>query len=309
MVCVSGVLVTGASGFIGGHLSRRLVRAGAEVHGVSRRPREIEGVRWWQADLSDAAAAAELVRSVRPERIFHLAGLTSGSRDLDEVLPVLRDNLVATVGLLVEAARSDCELVLMAGSLEEPQGATGEFVPTSPYAAAKEAAGSFARMLAALHDLKVVNLRVFMTYGPGQRAPKIVPSVVGSLLRGERPKLTSGRRAVDWIHVDDVVDAFLAAADRPDLAGETLDVGSGELVTIRSLVELIVELMGSELEPEFGAIPDRPLETVRAADTERTRALLGWSPKTTLRSGLRATIGWCRAEAAELAVEEAAVER
>ena len=149
--------------------------------------------------------------------------------------------------------------------LEEP-------VPASPYAAAKLAVGSFARMLHALHGLQVVNLRIFMVYGPGQHdRTKLVPYVVTSLLREEQPKLSSGTRPVDWVYVDDVVEAFIAASTRDDLAGTTLDIGTGELVTIRAIIERIVETVGTGVEPDFGALPERPLEIVRVADVERTK--------------------------------------
>ena len=293
------MLVTGASGFIGSHVCRRLREEGADIHGVSRAVRTSPGVRWWQVDLTDADGVARLVTRIRPDTIYHLAGYPSGSRSLDAVLPSLKDNLVAAVNVLTAAARSECGLVLLAGSLEEPEPVAGEPVPTSPYAAAKHAAGSFGRMFVALNDLPVINLRVFMVYGPGQAdETKLVPYVITSLLRGEPPKLSSGRRPVDWVYVKDVADAFLTASLRPDLAGETIDVGSGRLVTVRSIVELIADTMGTAVAPEFGALPDRPLETVRAADVEQTRDRLGWQLRTSLAEGLFATVAWFKAELA-----------
>ena len=256
-------------------------------------------MRWWQVDLTDADAVVRLVTRVRPDAIYHVAGHASGSRDLDAVLPSLHDNLVAAVNVLIAAAQTECPLVLLTGSLEEPEPVAGEPVPTSPYAAAKHAAGSFGRMFVALHDLPVVNLRVFMVYGPGQTdQTKLVPYVVRSLLRGEPPQLSSGSRPVDWVYVEDVADAFLTAARRPDLAGETIDVGSGDLVTVRSLVEQIAETVGTPVQPEFGRLPDRPLETVRAANVARTREQLGWQPRTSLEDGLSATVAWVEAEVA-----------
>lgn len=291
------VLVTGASGFIGKHLCRRLVREGHDVHGVSRNPRQDGEVRWRQADLADATAARELLERVRPDTVFHLASYVSGSRSLDAVLPTMQHNLVAAVNVLVAAAGSGCGLVALTGSMEEPESSAGEPIPSSPYAAAKYASGAYGRMIHALDDLAVVNLRVFMVYGPGQDdRTKLVPYVVTSLLHGERPRLSSGVRPVDWVYVEDVVDAFLAAARTPELAGATLDVGSGELVTIRSMVEQIVETVGTRVEPDFGALPDRPLEQVRTADVERTHSMIGWEPRTTLAAGLRATVEWYRSE-------------
>jgi nucleoside-diphosphate-sugar epimerase len=293
---MSRALVTGASGFIGGRLCRRLLADGVEVHGISRRPQEDDAVRWWQGDLGDADGVASTLERIRPDVVYHLAGYVSGSREIDAVLPSLRDNLVSAVNVLVGAARTGCSVVI-AGSQEEPEPGAEDPVPASPYAAAKLAAGSFARMLHALHGLQVVHLRVFMVYGPGQHdRTKLVPYVITSLLKGERPKLSSGTRPVDWVYVDDVVDAFVAAASRDDLAGASLDVGSGELVTIRAIVDRIVETVGAGVEPDFGALPERPLEIVRAADVERTKVLLGWQARTTLADGLRSTVDSYRGE-------------
>jgi len=293
---MSRALVTGASGFIGGRLCQRLLTDGVEVHAISRRPQEDGALHWWQRDLSDAAEVERILGRIRPDVVYHLAGYVSGSREIEAVLPSLRDNLVSAVNILVAATGVGCSVVL-AGSQEEPEPTAEVPVPASPYAAAKLGVSSFARMLHALHGLRVVNLRIFMVYGPGQHdRTKLVPYVITSLLRAERPRLSSGTRPVDWVYVDDVVEAFIAASCRDDLGGESLDIGTGELVTIRAIVERIVEIVGTEVEPDFGALPERPLEIVRAADVERTKDLLGWQPRTTLTEGLRSTVDWYRAE-------------
>src|SRR5919109_3737894 len=133
---MSRALVTGASGFIGGRLCQRLLTEGEEVHAISRRPQEDDSVRWWQSDLGDADDVARTVGRLRPDVIYHLAGYVSGSREIEAVLPSLRDNLVSAVNVLVPAARHGCSVVL-AGAPEEPEPASEDPVPASPYAAAK----------------------------------------------------------------------------------------------------------------------------------------------------------------------------
>ena len=171
-----------------------------------------------------------------------------------------------------------------------------EPVPSSPYAAAKTAVSAYARLFDRVYGLPVVHLRVFMVYGPGQRdGTKLVPYVIRSLLEGEPPRLSSGRREVDWVYVDDVVAAFVAAAEAEKAPGTTLDVGSGEVVTIRSLVERIVGVVGGDVLPVFGALPDRPGERRRIADVVPTRETIGWAPSTPLDVGLARTVEWFRA--------------
>jgi UDP-glucose 4-epimerase len=286
-------LVTGASGFIGSRLCNRLLEAGVEVHAVSRSRQESGVVRWTATDLGDNETTLALIREVKPDLIFHLASHVSGSRGLDVVLPTLNANLVSTVNLLLAAAEVGCGRIVLAGSLEEPDSEDRQPVPVSPYAAAKFAAGAYGRMFHSIHGLPVVMLRIFMVYGPGQRdETKLVPYVITSLLRGASPDLSSGTRPVDWIYVDDVVEALIASTASEEALGETLDVGSGTLTPIRSVVEEIVRLVRPSVEPRFGVLPDRPNERIRVAGTEQTKAVLGWAPRTPLNLGLAATVDW-----------------
>ena len=172
----------------------------------------------------------------------------------------------------------------------------GELFPSAPYAAAKWASSGYARMFHALYGLPVVIARVFMVYGPAQMDfTKLIPYVTLSLLQGKTPKISSGERQVDWIHVSDVVNGFLALALAPAIDGATLDLGSGSLVSIRGIVEQLAEKIGGPLKPEFGALADRPMEPTRIANTAETLARVGWQPRVLLPEGLQTTVDWYRA--------------
>lgn len=293
----SKVLVTGGSGFIGSMLCDRLCRRGALVHAVSRRARPAAGLnlKWWQADLGDHEAVKNLFVSIKPDIVFHLASEVRASRDLKWVLPTFNANLSSTVGVLMAASENGCNRVVLAGSLEEPEGADQTTVPSSPYAAAKWAAGAYARMFYALYKTPVVSARLFMVYGPGQQdLQKLVPYVTLSLLRGESPKLTSGERLVDWVYVEDIVTGLLAMGIADGITGTTLDLGSGELVTCRRVAEILGNVVDAGIRLEFGTVPDRPLEQVRTADVEKTFQILGWKPAVSLQRGLVETVDWYR---------------
>jgi UDP-glucose 4-epimerase len=293
------VLLTGASGFIGARLCERATQLGAVVHGVSRRPspNASPAFRWEHLDLTDEAAVRALVRRVRPEVVLHLASEVSGDRSPEVVLPMLRANLVASVNVMLAGREAGCRRVVLAGSMEEPDFGDADAVAQSPYAAAKWAALIYARMFHALYELSVIHLRIFMVYGPGQRdLRKLVPYVTSSLLRGQAPELMSGEREIDWIYVDDVVDAFLAAAITPGAESASLDIGSGKLVPVREVVARLARLVGGSTEPTFGALPDRKLERVRVADPAIAAAAIGWRPRTSLDHGLARTVEFYRGQ-------------
>jgi nucleoside-diphosphate-sugar epimerase len=278
-----------------------LVEAGAKVTAVSRAAQiaQSAGVSWWQCELEDFTQAEELVREIKPEVIFHLAGRVSAAPDLTLVLPTLHSLLTTTVNLLTLATRYACRRVVLAGSLEEPHGAAAEeATPASPYGAAKWAAGTYGRMFHRLYGCPVVTVRPFMTYGPAQACSKLIPSTILSLLRHESPQLSSGRRPLDWIYVDDVIDGLLRAATAPGAEGQTIDLGSGTAMPAREIVECLVRLIDPSITPRFGAQPDRPDESVRVANLDRAHAILGWGPTTPLEVGLIKTIAWYRAHRA-----------
>jgi len=295
------ILVTGASGFLGTALCHRLSQLGAEVHGVSRVTRQAtQSVpRWWRADLIHDGEARRLLVNIRPDYIYHLAGLPDGRRDPDLIIPTFSNNAEATVRLLAAAAEIGCERLIYSSSMEEPPFTQHTQTPNSPYSASKVVGTMYCRMFHELYGLPVVSLRIFLTYGPGhQTITKLIPYVTSSLLRGESPQLSSGSRLVDVVFIDDVTDALVAASDCENAMGQVVEVGSGRLVSISEIVRTISSLVGGSAQPSFGALPDRPDEVMPSANIDRSLAILGWSPRISLEAGLKLTIEWYRQEMA-----------
>ena len=189
------VLVTGATGFIGAALTRRLVQAGASVSGVARRNNVTEaGLALHTVDLSDLAGCRALVAREQPEFVLHTAGHPYAARDLASVVPTFRDNLETTVNLLVTTAEAGVARLVLCGSLEEPEAADADGALSSPYAISKSAATGYARLFHSLYNHPVVVARLFMVYGPGQRAlNKLIPSTILALFERRSTARVVGR--------------------------------------------------------------------------------------------------------------------
>ncbi len=291
------VLITGATGFIGWQLCKDLMTLGAEVHGLSRSasPQTVPpGCKPWAVNLIDIDATREVVTRVKPSLIYHLAGLVTARQELDLILPMLQTNLVGTVHLLLSLAETGCDRLIVTGSSEELSTNISGNIPVSPYATAKVAANVYAGLFFRIYDLPVVIARPFMTYGPRQEPKKLIPSTILALLRGEAPRVSSGKRVIDFVYLPDVVRGLLKMGVQPDLAGKTVDLGTGTGCSVKDVVMLIVRLSDSSIQPLFGAVPDRIEESSQIANIKKSERLIGWEPKWALEEGLIETINWYR---------------
>ena len=297
------VLITGAGGFLGSHLVKRLASAGARLNLISRSsaPKGLPGC-WYQQDLNDFSGTEDLIRRIEPEVIFHLTSESRGGPELDNVLLTFRNDLTCAVNCMVAATSVRCRRMIITGSIEEPDERSPfpfqcpGSISLTPYAIAKHATRMYASLFFARYKLPLVTLIPFMTYGPRQKSFKIVPYTILTLLAGEQPRLSSGKRLVDWIYVDDVIDCFMTAGTTPGIEGKIFEVGSSQLISIASIANLIAELIPGSKRILFGAEPDRGQN--RVANIGLATRYLRWRPRTPLRQGLQATIDWYRRTAA-----------
>ena len=286
-------LVIGATGFIGSHLASALARHDSNVVCVSRNIGNRHfltstSTTWDECDASKRTDVERILNLYRPEIIYHLTSDSKGERDITIIPDSLQNDVMATTNVLLEAAKLGGIHVVIAGSFEEPS--KDDKFPCSPYAAAKAASTSYARMISALGGLEVSILRLMMVYGPLQKNDKVFPYVINKLRDGQLAELGSARRVLDWVYVDDVIDAFLRVGSLPWTSADPVDIGTGSLMRLRDCIEIIGELMGRPDLLRFGAIEDRVLEREEAADTELARLKLGWQAQTQFRDGIQATI-------------------
>ena len=284
-------LVTGAGGFIGTHLVKHLTAKGTSVSSVYRNQAHAPPAGQFEiCDLSDYEKTLNLLLKIQPDIIFHFAGAPLGSRGIDVVQKTFVDNLVSSVNVMLAACKVGCERMVIAGSMEEPTNLhqTGNF--QSPYAISKWATSVYANFFDRNYGLPFVLLRIFMVYGPGyQSRNRLIPYVINSFLDGKVPSVSSGKRLIDWIYIDDLIEGIIKSSTMPDINGEVIDMGSGELISIQDLLESIKQTMKVDINIDFGEIPDRENEIVRKADIKRTKNLIDWKPKTPINQGIKFT--------------------
>lgn len=302
------VLVTGASGFIGANLARRLLADGNEVHLLlrpSHQPWRIEEIRKdvtvHNVDLDDRDGPEKAVAKARPDWIFHLAahGAYPEQRDFDRMIVT---NFHGTGSLLMAAQSAGFEAFVNAGTSSEygykdHAPTEDELVePNSPYAVSKAAATQFCRMTAQRAGLPVRTLRVYSAYGPYEEPTRLVPTLIVDGLEGRLPPLVNPDIARDYVHVDDVCDAFVLAAATPDQEpGVIYNVGTGIQTTLRQIVEVTRRLLGVDAEPQWGSMQARSWDTdVWVSNPAKIKTTLGWFPRHDLEGGLRETVEWFR---------------
>jgi nucleoside-diphosphate-sugar epimerase len=308
------VLVTGATGFIGSHLTRRLVNEGAEVHALTSRVSSVYPTRLvdlqgriqvHEASLADRDALEKLVARCDPSLVFHLGAYTHVGKSWNRIQECVETNIEGTVNLLQALAPYDYDRFISTGTSEIYGGIDVPFRedaavnPSSPYSVSKYTAELYCKILHNAHGWPVVMLRPFNAYGPAQSPDRIIPEIIVRALRGHELKMTQGRQTREFNYVEDLVDGFLLAATADGVEGEIINLGNGEEISMRDLATMILRIMGDPIEAEFGALDDRPGEIWRMySDSTKARQRLGWEPSHSLEDGLQKTVAWYEHELA-----------
>ena len=249
-------------------------------------------------DLSDVSAMADEIRAFAPDVTVHMGWYGVGNRYRND--PHQATNLQASLSLLDAVHAAGCRSWVGLGSQAEYGlygHAISEETPTHPvtlYGVTKLCTCLLTQSLCDLYKMRFAWLRLFSAYGPADDSGWMIPQVILTLLRGERPSLTVGEQRWDYIFVEDVADAIYRVATVSEVHG-IFNLGSGEAHTVRSIVERIRDLIGPGLPLGFGEVPYRPDQIMHLqADISRLQQSTGWSPKVDLDKGLQGTIDWYR---------------
>lgn len=303
-------LITGATGAIGAALADRLVRDGWAVSVLTRagssqerllplRERiDVAIVDWPDATTVDAA-----VRRADPSVVFHLAGPPFNPPTLPpSVFIDAAVNTTATLLQSLDVAGNGARIVFASSAAvyANPSHASESQLPapTTWLGAAKAMAGVLLATAGRKTGRPIVELRLYTPYGPGERAERLIPSLISAALERRMIPLSDGAQERDFVYIDDVVEAFLAAARVDAPAPLTFNIGSGTGTRVRDLVAMVLGMLDATDLARFGALPTRPDEIMTmAADIATATTTLGWAPRTPLHEGLRSTIEWYKHDA------------
>jgi len=321
------VLVTGAAGFIGSHLTEALVRSGAKVRAFVRY--NSSGSKGWldqsplrgeiefvHADLRDEGSVERAVKGC--EIVFHLGALIGIPYSYEAPEAYVQTNVVGTLNVLKACLRHGTRRLLNT-STSEVYG-TALFKPItedhplqgqSPYSASKIGADKLAESFHKSFGLDVVTVRPFNTFGPRQSARAVIPTIISQMLSGKKKiHLGSTTPRRDLNYVSNTVDGFLRSATTPGIAGETIQFGSNREVSIGELFEIIRRIIDTDCEVITDSSRMRPEKSevvLLLADNTKARQELGWSPIVSLEEGLAKTIEWMSHHKDHYRVDEYAV--
>ena len=300
------VLITGAAGFVGANLARRMLELGHETHVVIRGDQSLwrlDGVRsdlhLHDLDVTDREGVNGAIASVRPEWIFHLAVHGAYSHQTDP-FAITQTNVLGTMNLVEACRRTGFEVFVNTGTSSEygfkdHAPVEDEAVePNSYYSLTKCAETMFCRFTARKYGLRIPTLRLYSAYGPWEEPTRLMPTVITRGLAGTLPPLVNPAIARDYVAMDDVLDAYLLAADvETEEKGAVFNVATGVQTTLREVVETARNVLSIRAEPSWGSMPDRAWDTdVWVGDSRKIQSVLGWRPRVSFEEGFRRMVEW-----------------
>jgi nucleoside-diphosphate-sugar epimerase len=279
-------LVTGATGFVGGHLVTRLVADGWDVDALVRTPTGGLPDDVTRHEIpSDIEALIALVADLKPDVCFHLATAFRGVHVPEDIDPMVTANVGFGTALAEAVSQAGSCTFVNTGTVWQHYDARA-YSPVSLYAAMKQAFTDVLRFYQEVSGLPVVTLELTDTYGPGDPRPKLLPILLRAAREGTHMQMTDGTQLIDLLHVDDAVSALIATA--AGTAGDTYGASGGNTLNLRDLVARFESVSGLTVDAEWGVRAARPREMMRPWMVSGPPP--GWSPQVSLDAGIRALI-------------------
>lgn len=305
------VLVTGSAGFIGSHLTERLLGLGADVSsfirynsrddiGFIKSLKDSEKINVLKGDIRELSTVKEAVKG--QDVVLHLAASISVHYSMLHPSEVVETNVMGTLNVLNASKDENVEKVVITSSSEvygtalyAPIDEKHPLQAQSPYAASKIAGDKIAESFYNCYNLPVAIIRPFNTFGPRQSTRAVIPSVITQALTQNKILIGATNTFRDFTFVGDTVEGFIKMAESPKSVGEVVNIGSGKEISINDMIKKVVKLTGKDVKIEVEEQRLRPnkSEVMRLlADNKKAKKILGWEPKVSFDEGLKRTIDW-----------------
>lgn len=299
-------LVTGASGFIGANLTRKIIKQGKPVHVILK----TIGLNWRLKDIQDKLiihtcdlrddSLIRIVDRIKPSVIFHLAAYGSLKKDSD-VNKMISVNIKGTINLLNAVKQNSFKLFINTGSSSEygikdkPMNENDPVNPINDYGVSKAAQTLFCQKAATADSLPIITFRLFSPYGPYEDKTRLVPNIILDALKNKSINLSSPYFVRDFIYTEDVVTAYLKATEAKIKPGEIFNIGTGKQYTIKEIVDIVMKRTSSKSTIKWRSKlkQKRQIEPrIWHADIKKTKRTLKWEPVYNIENGLKESVVW-----------------
>ena len=299
-------LVTGATGFVGSNIVRRLISKNKNVHVIVRN----KNLNWRIRDLFSKITIHEVdllapdllkvINKIKPSYIFHLAAYGSLPQEKD-LNTLLETNLLGTANLINAVKQNKFKLFINTGSSseygikEKAMEETDLLVPINNYGVIKASSTLYANREAIRENLPIVTFRLFSPYGPYEYPTRLIPYVILRALKNKTIKLANKKSVRDFTYIEDVVNAYMRACNLNLKPGEIFNIATGTQYSVKELVDRVLEKTRSLSRIEWGGMPsqERQFEpTIWKGDTKKSRKILGWRALHELSEGIEKTVEW-----------------
>jgi len=299
------ILVTGASGFVGANVVRELIKKKHKIHIFLRKKSNIWRLKdvlgkliVHKIDLTERKLLVSKIKEIRPDVIFHLAtyGAYPFQSDLESAV---NTNIIGLTNLLEASKDINYDCFVVTGSSSEygfkdkPMKETDATFPASFYGATKVSATLIAQAFAKKYNKPIVIFRLFSVYGPYEEPTRFIPIVMNSALKNKTLKLAKNIARRDFIHVNDVVNAFLKAMTIKKFSGEIFNIGTGKEYSNKQIAAFVKKINKGSLNISIDSNGNRPWDSLHwVAKTLKSRKNLKWSAKIPIERVVKMTFDW-----------------
>ncbi len=301
------VFVTGAAGFIGANLVRKLIKFNNRVHIFIKKSTDLwrlkdilNKIHIHYSSLEEPKQLIEVFQQYHPQIIYHLAAYGTYPNQ-SEVSEMIKTNILGTANLISSLNSFNYECFINTGSSSEyglknkPMQENDLLEPVSFYGITKVSSTYLCCVFAKTYQKPIITLRPFSVYGPYEKPTRLIPTLISRISQNKLINLTIKNITRDFIYIDDLIDCYLQIPSviNPKIYGEVFNIGTGQQYSNEAVAYLISRLIKKQVRIKFGAYPTRAFDThFWVADITKIKKILQWKPKYKLQDGLKKTILW-----------------